>query len=165
MKKKILINVLLCCVLVSGFLGCTSTKSVQMANPFYDCASLKEAADITGFSMNLPEKKDLPYWVDTVIYRATKVNVNMLEIIYPNAENTKEIRIRKAVHTKNDISGDFNDYELEQELMIGGKKVLARINGQKIYLVTWKDGKYSYSLRLSEGGNESTFANLMNKIK
>lgn len=153
------------------FTSCESSKvqqqsqtGVQMANPFVTCDTLEEAAKTAGFSMKLPT--ELPDWVIKTVYRASNVNTNLLEIIYPGDENyQREIRVRKAISSKKDVSGDYNSYEKEENTTIGGKKCLARMNGDKIYLVTWKDGKYDYSLRMSDGGSVEDFAKLMKEIK
>ena len=143
-----------------------------MANPFTDCKTLEEAVAITGFSIELPSKEDLPQWADKIIYRASDVKTKLLEIIYNNTQNTaeqgeepKEIRIRKAITDKEDMSGDYRSYEKEETITAGNKTVTARINGDLIYVAIWRDGEYAYSLRDSQGLTKENLERYMAMIK
>lgn len=177
MKKSLILSCILG-IAAMGISSCASSKVeettaperpviIGMANPFQDCQTLEEAASITGFSIELPTKEQLPEWADKIIYRASVVNTKLLEIIYPGDENfTKEIRIRKALATdKEDISGDYNSYEKEEKIELGGKSVIAKSNQDKIFVVIWNQEDYSYSLRVSQGLNKSEIIALMNEIK
>lgn len=185
MKKTILCT--LGIMAMFGFSSCTSSKiseepkevktvetenekpkgvigNVQIPNPFFTCNSLEEAAEIAGFSINLPAKEDLPDWTNEIIYRATKEN--LLEIIYPEDDTfEREIRLRKAISDKDDISGDFRSYDKECELIISEKTVNVKMNKDIIYIVTWEDGIYKYSARVSDGMKKEECEKIISVIK
>lgn len=155
--------------------SCASTKTepakeenviIGMANPFVDSATLEEAAALVGFSIELPSAEKLPEWATKIVYRSSTVNTKLLEIIYPADDTyTKEIRIRKAITDKEDMSGDYTSYEKEEIIILDEKTVNARFNGEKMYLTTWKDGEYSYSVKISDGANATDFEKLISVIK
>lgn len=158
-----------------GFTSCASTKAadtkednivIGMANPFVDSATLEEASSLVGFSIELPTAEELPDWVIDTIYRSSTVNTKLLEIIYPGDKDfKKEIRIRKAITDKEDMSGDYTSYESEEILILDDKTVNAKYNGDTMYLATWEEGDYSYSVRFSEGATTTEFENLISIIK
>lgn len=53
-------------------------KSIEIENPFISCKTMEEAAQVAGFSMELPS--NVPDWVNTSVIRA--VESNMIEVIY-----------------------------------------------------------------------------------
>ncbi len=81
------------------------------ANPFIDVPTIKEAEDAAGFAISLP-KEAPPY--DTVLYRA--IQDEMIEVIYTDADGNEGYRVRKAVDTGEEISGDYTQYEVEDTL-------------------------------------------------
>lgn len=170
--KKIMMILAASCTLALGafMTSCETTKAepnlIGMANPFITSPDLAGAEEVAGFSIKLPSKEVLPEWVVDPIYRASNVNTQLLEIIYPDSDDPlKEVRIRKAISEKEDISGDFNDYEEEEIITFGGKEYKARLNGEKIFLLTWEEGEFKYSVRNSEGANKMDFAKLIAEIR
>lgn len=153
--------------------SCASAKKekeqniiIGVANPFIDSPTLQESAKLVGFSIELPQKEQLPAWIEKTIYRSSTVDTKLLEIIFTSEENpTQEIRIRKAISDKDDISGDFNNYEKEEIIILDEKTVNTKSNGDKMYLATWRDGDYSYSIRNSNGAQASDFESLISIIK
>lgn len=173
MKKLsfLIFNCILCLGLIMELSSCNSTTIeknnviIGMANPFYDCNSLEEASEITGFTMTLPEKSALPEWATKTIYRASTLNKKLLEIIYPEDDDlANEIRIRKALTTEKDISGDYNSYDEEKQISIANKNVTVKLNEGKIYLCIWQQGDYAYSLRVSYGADENDISSIINQI-
>ena len=137
---------------------------VQIPNPYYTFSTLEEAAEMAGFSMTLPAKEDLPDWIIRTDYRATKEN--LMEIIYPGDENyEREIRFRKAITDKEDMSGDYNSYEKEDVINVAGRDVTVRINGDKIYGAIWRDGEFAYSAHISDGISEEELVKIIKVIK
>lgn len=159
----------------TAFTSCATTKAepaekenvvIGMANPFITSNTLEEASAIIGFSVELPTKEQLPEWVTTTVYKTSTVNTQLLEVIYAADDTfTKEIRIRKAITDKEDMSGDYNDYEKEETVIFEDKTVNAKFKGDKMYLATWKDGEYSYSVRVSDGASAADFEELISFIK
>ena len=184
MKRKVLSLTCMACLGLSlGLTSCSSTPDqadsdgtrpdnviIGMPNPFHDCESLEEAAAITGFAITLPATGTdsvLPEWAgDIVIYRASDVNMKLLEIIYPSDENlTKEVRIRKAITEKEDMSGDYNSYDSEKEITVGETVVKAKLSGDKIALVTWCQDGYAYSVHVTDGMDEEGIKALIATIE
>lgn len=177
MKKNLKI-VTACSVLLAGlaFTSCGSSDfsdreearqngvgTVQMVNPFVDHKTQEEAEASAGFKITLP--KEIPEWVIKTDYRSSIVKTRMIEIIYSGDENyEREIRIRKAITDKKDMSGDYRSYSRERELQINNKTVTARMNEDKIYLVIWKDKGYSYSFRISDGADLETITKYISEI-
>lgn len=180
MKKSLL--VILSSLLLFGFYSCSTSNvkednamvetnkekpslggSLQIPNPYYTFDTLEEAAKIAGFSITLPDEKDLPDWIIRTDYRATKSN--LMEIIYPGDEEYKrEIRLRKAITDKEDMSGDYNSYEKESKIAIGDKEVTIRMNGNLIYGAIWRNNEFAYSVHISDGMKEDDLKRLISFI-
>lgn len=137
---------------------------IGMANPYYNFDTLEEAAEMAGFSMTLPSSEDLPDWIIRTDYRATKTS--LMEIIYPGDEDySREIRFRKAITDKEDMSGDYNSYESESVINVNGRDVTIRMNGDKIYVALWRNGEFAYSARVSDGMTEEELTKLISLIE
>ena len=52
-----------------------------------------------------------------------------------------------------DISGDYNTYDVTEEQTIDGHTVLCKGNDGLIYTATWTDGTYSYAVMCDAGMN------------
>ena len=72
----------------------------------------------------------------------------IVELRYSNGSN--EIRVRKGKGT-DDISGDYNTYDVTEEQTIDGHTVLCKGNDGLIYTATWTDGTYSYAVMCDAG--------------
>lgn len=160
----------------SGLTSCASTKApsepargdviIGMPNPFITSKTLEEASALVGFSMELPAEDKIPAWVTTTVYKTSTVDTKLLEVIYA-ADDTfaKEIRIRKAISDKEDISGDYTDYEKEETVILEDKTISAKSNGGKLYLATWEEGEFSYSVRFSDGVTATELEEFVELIK
>lgn len=147
MKKCIMI--MLCAALglgsaaVSGRLQekkQVSEEFVNMINPFTDSDSLEEAEKLAGFSIVIPEKIQ---GSSNRIYRS--MDQTLLEIIYEDREEIEIARVRKGTGEA-DISGDYNEYALEQKVSVKGKQVLLKGENNRFQLAVWSDNGYSYSV-------------------
>lgn len=181
MKKLLKICMIFSSVFIaSTFISCSSTKTeheqtndksknviIGMPNPYENFETKEEAENKAGITITLPENK--PEWAKNIVYRAKITEPRLLEIIYTADDTfTRELRIRKAAaqdFAGQDLSGDFNTYDMQKELKFGAKTVNARLKEDKIYLVTWEDKGYAFSLRLSEGANQAEFEKLVEEIK
>ena len=113
--------------------------SMQIANPWSDFDSLKEAEADALLQIKLPESYQN---FDHRIYRS--MHGEMLEIIYQDADGQEGFRIRKSRGSE-DISGDYTSYAQEKTLTSGGRSVTIRGNGDTISVATWSN----HSLNLS----------------
>ena len=104
---------------------------MQIANPWRDFDSLKEAEADAGVEIALPESYQR---FDHRIYRA--MHGEMIEVIYQDADGKEGFRIRKS-RDAGDISGDYNSYTQKKTLEIGDRAVEIRGNGEVISVATW----------------------------
>lgn len=147
MKKCIMI--MLCAALGLGSAAASgklqekkqvSEEFVNMINPFTDSDSLKEAEKLAGFSIVIPEQIQ---GSSNRIYRS--LDQSLLEIIYEDRDGSEIARVRKGTGEA-DISGDYNDYALEQKVSVKGKQVQLKGENNRFKLVVWSDNGYSYSV-------------------
>ena len=113
-------------------------------NPWQECTSLEEAGKLAGFSFTAPESVD-GY---TERYIAAIEN-EIAQVIFSNGDDS-ELYFRKGVGG-DDISGDYNTYDVTEEQTIDGHTVLCKGNDGLIYTATWTDGTYSYAVMCNAG--------------
>ena len=104
-----------------------------------DCATLADAAALTGYDFTVPDSVD----------GCTDVAISVLE-----SEQLTEVQytagndrlcLRKAP-SSDDISGDYNQYAENSTVDVDGRSVTLQGNGGQVQLATWQDGSYSYSI-------------------
>lgn len=121
-------------------------ENVQIPNPWQECTSLEEAGKLAGFSFTAPETVD-GY---TERYIAA-IEDDIAQVIFSNGdEDDSELYFRKGVGG-DDISGDYNTYDVTEEQTIDGHTVLCKGNDGLIYTATWTDGTYSYAVMCDAG--------------
>ena len=121
-------------------------ENVQIPNPWQECTSLEEAGKLAGFSFTAPESVD-GY---TERYIAAIEN-EIAQVIFSNGdEDESRLHFRKGVGG-DDISGDYNTYDVTEEQTIDGHTVLCKGNDGLIYTATWTDGEYSYAVMCDAG--------------
>lgn len=121
-------------------------ENIQIPNPWQECTSLEEAGKLAGFSFNAPETVD-GY---TERYIAA-IEGDIAQVIFSNGdEDDSELCFRKGVGG-DDISGDYNTYDVTEEQTIDGHTVLCKGNDGLIYTATWTDGEYSYAVMCDAG--------------
>lgn len=116
-----------------------TSDTAQIANPWTDCATLADAAALTGYDFTVPDSVD----------GCTDVAISVLE-----SEQLTEVQytagndrlcLRKAPGS-DDISGDYNQYAENSTVDVDGRSVTLQGNGGQVQLATWQDGSYSYSI-------------------
>ena len=138
-------------------------SGMQIANPFVDCESLDAAAEIAGFAISVPEN------VEGYPNRAVQaIRNDLIQVFFATGDmaqsDTEYILLRKGVGSE-DISGDYNEYTSVTEQEVDGKTVTLKGDGSIIYLATWTDGDYSYSVSFSDGADPDTVLALVNALK
>lgn len=95
------------------------------------------------------ELSELPFEVTGTSYVSYWDQI--AEITYSGTDGT--IVFRKAVREKEaeDISGDFNEYEHEEQVIADETEITCRGNGEKEYVAVWQDGTYSYAILAEDG--------------
>lgn len=132
-------------------------NTVQIPNPFADCATLEEAAKAAGFELAVPEK------VNGSSRQGIQVMAeNMIQVFYGGEEN--EVCIRKAPGTE-DISGDYNRYAVCDTVSVGELKVTMKGEEGQMHLATWTDGGYTYSIGARTGMSSSDMSALVQLVK
>ena len=105
---------------------------------------LEEAGKLAGFSFTAPESVD-GY---TERYIAA-IEGDVAQVIFSNGDDS-ELLFRKGLGG-DDISGDYNTYDVTEEQAIDGHTVLCKGNDGLIYTATWTDGTYSYAVMCNAG--------------
>lgn len=111
-----------------------------IANPFEPCENMNEAEKIAGFSMKLPDIPD-----GFSLLELSAVKDDMVQAIYENQDLNLDIYLRKA-HGSVDISGDYNFYPNQDQLIVSDKVVTLKGNGDKIMVATWTQESYTYAI-------------------
>ena len=119
-------------------------ENIQIPDPWQECTSLEEAGKLAGFSFTAPESVD-GY---TERYIAAIEN-EIAQVIFSNGDDS-ELYFRKGVGG-DDISGDYNTYDVTEEQTIDEHTVLCKGNDGLIYTATWTDGTYSYAVMCNAG--------------
>ena len=119
-------------------------ENIQIPDLWQECTSLEEAGKLAGFSFTAPESVD-GY---TERYIAAIEN-EIAQVIFSNGDDS-ELYFRKGVGG-DDISGDYNTYDVTEEQTIDGHTVLCKGNDGLIYTATWADGTYSYAVMCNAG--------------
>lgn len=140
MKK--LIAIILCGLTVCSLSACTSKHATngnaEIPNPFVDCATLADAAKLTGFDITVPDSID-GYDTRTIQVMDDK----MIQVIYAKGENS--LLIRKAAGS-DDISGDFSKYSETNTVALGSIQVIMKGENGMVSVATWTDGGNTYAI-------------------
>ena len=88
--------------------------AVSMANPFTEYKTITGVQKAAGFDISLPDAFE-PY--ENLIYRA--IQTQLMEVIYLDDNKEEGYRIRKGRNMEDDISGDYNEYPVEDVLTLG----------------------------------------------
>ena len=133
-------------------------EKVGIPSPFTDVKNLKEAEKKTGVKMTAPKKiKGYDEVSYQIIQKEKFVQVNYRK------DDKNSIVIRKAV-SKDDISGDYNEYKNIKKVTIKGNKVKLEGNGKTYSLATWTKGKYSFSVGIYNDGKGMSLKEIKNII-
>lgn len=135
--------------------------SVEIPNPYQDFDTLEEASAAAGFDLTVPDAID--GYSEKIIRALVTDDCKMIEVIYEKDEE-QEIRIRKAVGSE-DISGDYNEYEQSDKVTAGEKEVTMKGNDGAVYLATWTDSDYTFSVSVSAGMSGEALSELISAIQ
>lgn len=165
MKKVIMVVLALAMILSMAACGeqvkqplGVDDSNIQIVNPFTECDTLDNAAEIAGFEMSTPTA--VPNWVDDVVIRA--VENEMIEMIYTGTDQ-QELRVRKA-NGNEDVSGVYESFDEVKEVSINGQDVTLKINKGQIYVAIWTEDSYCYAVSTMEGLDQIHIENLVSGI-
>ncbi len=132
-------------VVMSAPVGTGEDEMGTLSNPYTEYDSLEEAEKAVGFELTAPDS--IGKFNDKTV---TVISGTMIELNYRDSSGNYGVSIRKQKASE-DISGDFNIYETEFPVKIGGINVaMSGISGSdgtvSIYKAIWTDGEYAYSI-------------------
>ena len=150
--KKIMMGFVLSFMIFAIFAGCgkqtiaQTSQPLTIANPWSDWDSMNEAEAAVGFSFGLPEVIADSY--EAVTFRT--MNKELIEVIY--RDENFEVCVRKQAGEGQDISGDYNEYEICSETNRNGGTITTygNSNNDAMRQVISYNG-YSWSLVAPNG--------------
>ncbi len=158
--------ILLCAALTVSCAACgtagapetTAQDSAQVGNPFVECKTMEQAAEIAGFTLQTPDALD--GYPDK---RIEAVRGEMVQVFY-TAKDGSEVLIRKGLG-ESDISGDYNHYDDELVKWVGDLTVNFRGSGENVNVAYWITDKNAYSISISNGMPRETLESLIPAIQ
>ena len=140
----------------------TMPGNQQIPNPWTDCASEEEAAQLAGFDLTAPDEIAAVSEKTYHVMNSEDGEV-IFEIVYASGED-RAAYVRKAPGAE-DISGDYNNYAETETADVGSVSVTLKGNDGLVYLAIWTDGGYSYALNVSAGLSQSDMTALVSEIR
>ena len=134
-------------------------KPELTVNPYQTCSSLKEASEITGYMLSVPESLLIEKETEIIVYDESITEFNVLDSEYQTI-----FCIRKATGD-DDISGVYEIYETEKTVNINNKEIVIKGNNNLYYLAVWTNEGYSYSFFSNEGISEEGIRTYINQVK
>ena len=130
-------------------------NATGMPNPFVDCDSAYDAAQLAGFEVTFPES--VP---DCSERRYQAVEGQMVQCIYQG--DGQEVLIRKGLDDgTGDLSGDYNDYPQTVSTSVNCTEVTLRGSDNLVNVATWERDGYLFALDADTGLERATVENLV----
>lgn len=123
--------------------GESEESMIGMPNPYTDHDNLKEAEEDAGFKIQIPDEIR---GVKAVAFR--NLGTEMLEVIYYDGD-AEVARVRKGTGAE-DISGDYNVYEIEEAVDVTGTQVTLKGSADGYALAVWNEGGYAYAVSVTK---------------
>ena len=133
------------------------TQGVYQFEEFQNVEDLSEA-----FGVDLHEVTGLPFDVKSRRYSALPDNFAQIE--YYGRDDLENCCIRVG-KDKNDISGDYNEYDTEKTVTCDDKTVTLKGIGDKIYLAFWVSNEHFCSVAFEKGVSEDDMMDVIRQIK
>ena len=123
--------------------GESEESMIGMPNPYTDHGTLKEAEEDAGFKIQIPDEIR---GVKAVAFR--NLGTEMLEVIYYDGD-AEVARVRRGTGA-DDISGDYNVYEIEEAVDVTGTQVTLKGSADGYALAVWNEGGYAYAVSVTK---------------
>jgi hypothetical protein len=136
----------------------TDIPPIVVAPEINEFGSAKELSESIGFGIK--EISDIPFKPEKTSY--VSYGGSIAEIVYSGENNS--LRFRKS-EGKEDISGDYNEYNAVNEISLNGCAVKIKGNDDRYNLAVWVKGGYSYSIQISEGVAEEEFIAIVKDVQ
>ena len=125
--------------------GQSEQQQAGVPNPFVDCTSAYEAAQLAGFEVTFPES--VPGYSQR-LYQA--IEGQMAQCFY--SEGEQRVLVRKAVDDgSGDISGDYNEYDEVSKADVEGTEVTEKGTGGLVYCAIWSKDGYLFAIDADAG--------------
>ena len=118
----------------------SAQESTQIANPWIAVKDQADAQEQAGFTIQLPSA--LPDGFGDPEFQV--IPGDILEADYMG-ENDAKLCVRKAVGT-DDPSGDYNEYDTVETVMVEDVDVTVKGNGDSVSLAVWNNGSDAWSI-------------------
>ncbi len=118
--------------------GGQKMENAAIANPYIEVSSLNEAGQGAGFEMQAPDNID-GFQKANISY----IKNELIQVIYEDGELQLYLRKGKGLE---DISGDYNHYLYEEDMLMDGTVVLLKSGDDGIHCVNWYSDKNSFSI-------------------
>lgn len=134
--------------------GTKEEESVQIPNPIKEYNTVDEAKKAVAFTVLMPDAMPEGY----VFAGVSTINDELFQISYKNGDN--EILYRTAEGAE-DISGDYNVYEVCETEIVNSDEVKLKGDGKTVYTAVWSEGESAYSLNSQNGLSKDTFIEII----
>ena len=134
--------------------GTKKEESVQIPNPIKEYNTVDEAKKAVAFTVLMPDAMPEGY----VFAGVSTINDELFQISYKNGDN--EILYRTAEGAE-DISGDYNVYEVCETEIVNSDEVKLKGDGKTVYTAVWSEGESAYSLNSQNGLSKDTFIEII----
>ncbi len=131
-----------------------TTEYVQGTFVVEEKKDVQELSDVLGFPVQ--ELENIPYHIDQTEYLA--YGEDIAEINYIGKDQT--ICYRKGNGTE-DVSGIYEIYTDTKVITVRTQNVTVRGEGDIIYLATWTDGTYAYSIYTEQGVTQKQLEDML----
>lgn len=170
-KSRLMALALAAALAVSPLVGCGGSSSGEaapaeagqaegtgVANPFVDCESAYDAAQLAGFDVTFPES--VPGYTERT-YQA--IEGELVQCLYSEGES--RVLVRKGVDDgSGDLSGNYNEYAETSTASIGDVEVTERGENGLVFVATWARDGYAFAIDADEGLDPETVEQLVAAI-
>ena len=118
-------------------------NNANMENPWTMTADMQEALDATGVNFHSPVDNALP---GDIRFTACYYTEDVFQANYENETNCLFFRVSKNHEGKEDLAGDFNEYEKTWQEPVKGLQVTCYGEDDSIRLATFSVGDQNYSI-------------------
>lgn len=128
-----------------------------MPNPYTDHDSLEEAEEDAGFKIQVPDEI---CGAKAAAFR--NLGTKMLEVIYYDGD-TEVARVRKGIG-EDDISGDYNEYEIDETVDAADTQVTLKGSADGCALAVWNADGYAYAVSVTKEISKDEMLKLVEEI-
>lgn len=133
------------------------------SNPIEQIRDIGEAREKAGYDFKAPEYLPEGYGLEQI----SIIGESLIQITYENEEASITYRTQKIADENDicDISGDYNVYENEEEVLIKDEKVFLSGKSDLFFKATYTDGESAYSISSFEGLTKEEFIKIIESCK